>query len=179
VATQVETSRERRLNLYEVLQVSTIASPEVVQAAYRALARAYHPDVNPSPEAARQMRQLNAAYGVLSDPEKRARYDAVRVRPMRARRDPAPTEPITRPVPRTSPNLTVIRGGATTVTPRVSPGSGPKLGRVLFALAFLMLLFAALGYGVYLAAGALEDEPVRAMTPNLGEPPQVVIVDGR
>jgi curved DNA-binding protein CbpA len=95
VATELDASREqRRINLYEVLQVSVKASPEVVQAAYRALARAYHPDVNPSPDAARQMRQLNAAYNVLSDPVRRARYDSVRGRPMRARREPAPVTPI-------------------------------------------------------------------------------------
>src|SRR5258708_4224886 len=109
MAAQLEASRERRLNLYEVLQVSTNACPEVVQAAYRALARAYHPDVNPSSDAARQMRQLNAAYSVLSDPERRARYDAVRVRPMRARREPVSSPTVnTRSEPRVHANVTVI-----------------------------------------------------------------------
>src|SRR5438876_7796533 len=75
----------RQLNLYEVLQVSAKASPEVIQAAYRVLARSYHPDVNASPNAARMMRQLNAAYKVLSDPERRARYDAQRAHSWRAR----------------------------------------------------------------------------------------------
>src|SRR3954447_26120785 len=86
MATSVDALANRRINLYEVLQVSPRAGQEVIQAAYRALARTCHPDVNAAPDAARQMRQLNAAYGVLSDPERRARYDAMRQRPARARR---------------------------------------------------------------------------------------------
>lgn len=63
-------------DLYELLQVSPRASLAVIQAAYRVLARTYHPDVSASPETARMMRCLNAAYDVLSDPKRRARYDA-------------------------------------------------------------------------------------------------------
>src|SRR5919199_813621 len=44
---------ERPINLYEVLQISSNASPQVVQAAYRALARVYHPDRNTSSEPVR------------------------------------------------------------------------------------------------------------------------------
>src|SRR6266498_1289849 len=65
-------------DLYELLQVSRRASPGVIQAAYRVLARNYHPDVYAGPEAVRIMRRLNAAYHVLSDSERRARYDASR-----------------------------------------------------------------------------------------------------
>src|SRR5688572_25669057 len=63
-------------DLYELLQVSPRASEGVIQAAYRVLARAYHPDVNDGPDTVRVMRRLNAAYAVLSDPKRRARYDA-------------------------------------------------------------------------------------------------------
>ncbi len=63
-------------DLYEFLQVSPRASHGVIQAAYRVLARAYHPDVNDEAETVRVMRRLNAAYHVLSDPKRRARYDA-------------------------------------------------------------------------------------------------------
>jgi curved DNA-binding protein CbpA len=63
-------------NLYEMLQVSASADPTVIHAAYRTLARSYHPDVNSSGDAAIRMRELNAAYHVLSDPDRRARYDA-------------------------------------------------------------------------------------------------------
>ncbi|MGI9146808.1 MAG: J domain-containing protein [Chloroflexota bacterium] len=63
------------IDLYELLEISPRASQEVIQAAYRVLARSYHPDVNAAPGAARRIRQLNAAYEVLSDPSGRARYD--------------------------------------------------------------------------------------------------------
>src|SRR3954452_9246855 len=90
--TRVDRDALRQLNLYEVLQVSAKASPEVLQAAYRVLARVYHPDVNTSPNAARMMRQLNAAYKVLSDPERRVRYDEQRAYRWRARPHQAPAE---------------------------------------------------------------------------------------
>jgi hypothetical protein len=47
----------------------------VIQAAYRALARSRHPDINRDPDAEDQMRRLNVAYQTLSDPVRRARYD--------------------------------------------------------------------------------------------------------
>jgi hypothetical protein len=65
---------------YAVLQVSEHADPEVIDAAYRALARKWHPDVNGDPGAADHMRAINAAYHVLRDPERRARYDREQAR---------------------------------------------------------------------------------------------------
>jgi curved DNA-binding protein CbpA len=64
--------------LYHILQVSPGARAEVIQAAYRVLARIYHPDVSAAPDADEQTRRLNAAYDVLSDPVQRASYDALR-----------------------------------------------------------------------------------------------------
>lgn len=60
---------------YQVLQVSRAAEPEVIEAAYRRLARKYHPDVNPSQQANSVMKELNWAYEILSDPVQRSRYD--------------------------------------------------------------------------------------------------------
>lgn len=60
---------------YRVLQVHPLAEPEVVDAAFRRLARKYHPDVNPAPDAAATMAQIVAAYELLSDPDRRADYD--------------------------------------------------------------------------------------------------------
>jgi DnaJ domain len=65
---------------YEILQVSSKAGPEVIDAAYRRLARRYHPDVNPSKAADQRMRELNQALEVLMDPRKRADYDRRRQR---------------------------------------------------------------------------------------------------
>lgn len=64
-----------RGTLYDVLQVSPWCEPEVIQAAFRALARTRHPDVNRDADAEEQMRRLNVAYQTLSDPERRSRYD--------------------------------------------------------------------------------------------------------
>ncbi len=66
------------MDLYAVLQVDPKAQAEVIEVAYRRLARIYHPDVNKAPDAEAVMKRLNRAYEVLSDPKKRAKYDRVR-----------------------------------------------------------------------------------------------------
>lgn len=65
-------------DLYEVLQVQDSADPEVIDAAYRSLARKYHPDVNNSSDAKERMQRINNAYNVLRDPWKRSVYDQKR-----------------------------------------------------------------------------------------------------
>jgi hypothetical protein len=75
---------QETVDLYEVLQVSPRASRDVIQAAYRVLARNAHPDVNPTPDASQRIREINAAYRVLNSPESRARYDLSRARARRS-----------------------------------------------------------------------------------------------
>ena len=52
---------------YEVLGVSRSATAEDVKNAFRSLARKYHPDVNKEPDAEERFKEINEAYGVLSD----------------------------------------------------------------------------------------------------------------
>ena len=75
-------------NAYLVLQVDPSADPIVIQAAYRALARRYHPD-GVVPDAAR-MAELNSAYAILRDPDARCRYDVQRAA---GRAHPVPLQP--------------------------------------------------------------------------------------
>lgn len=61
---------------YKILGVNKTTSVEEIKKAYRKLARKYHPDVNPNDkEAEEQFKEINEAYEVLTDPDKRAKYD--------------------------------------------------------------------------------------------------------
>lgn len=63
-------------NYYAILGVPIDADSDTIKRAYRQLARRYHPDLA-GPEGAVQMKRINRAYDVLSDPEKRLKYDTV------------------------------------------------------------------------------------------------------
>jgi molecular chaperone DnaJ len=60
---------------YEVLGIGRAAAPEEIKRAYRRLARELHPDTNPDPSAETEFKEVARAYEVLSDPERRQRYD--------------------------------------------------------------------------------------------------------
>ncbi|MBO0704355.1 MAG: right-handed parallel beta-helix repeat-containing protein [Candidatus Dormibacteraeota bacterium] len=100
---------ERRTH-YETLEVSESASLEVLRAAHRALVKRYHPDVGEEADPER-MKLINEAWEVLSDPERRAAYDA-------SLREPA----VLAPIAPTREELTVEPWGAT-------PVLGPALAR--------------------------------------------------
>ena len=61
---------------YAVLGIRRNASDQEVQRAYRRLAKRYHPDLHPEASTSQQMRRINQAWETLSNPARRARYDA-------------------------------------------------------------------------------------------------------
>jgi curved DNA-binding protein CbpA len=94
---------------YKTLQVDPEAEDEVITAAYRRLARKYHPDVAPGAEAAARMAAINAAFDRIGEPARRAAYDRDRaVREAMARRASEPQA-----------------SGAAAASPAGSPPEGP------------------------------------------------------
>ncbi len=67
---------EHKRDYYEVLGVEKSADDAAIKKAYRALAKKYHPDMNPGDaEAEKRFKEASEAYAVLSDPEKKSKYD--------------------------------------------------------------------------------------------------------
>jgi curved DNA-binding protein CbpA len=91
-------------DFYAVLGLKPGATVDEVKKRYRELARRYHPDINPSPDAAQKIKAVNEAYHILGDPDRRATYDAERFLSERSA-PPAPTKPASTPAtpPRNAP----------------------------------------------------------------------------
>jgi curved DNA-binding protein CbpA len=122
------------LDPYEVLQVAPTAETEVVRAAFRALAQRYHPDVA-GPEGEARMRELNAAWEIVRDPENRAAHDRARTE------GSADATPGASPSARPGPDPGVVSRptpprAAPPWTGRAGPAPGHPSGSVL-------------GFGVY------------------------------
>jgi curved DNA-binding protein CbpA len=108
---------------YKVLQVDPEAEDEVIAAAYRRLARKYHPDVGGGPEAAARMTALNAAWELIGEPARRAAFDRHRAVETALARRTAETRPAPahRWTPVSRPPETVSRDWS---SGRSSTGSG-------------------------------------------------------
>ena len=86
-------------NYYSILGIPRTATPAEIKRAFRQRARQLHPDVNPSPDATARFQELNAAYHLLINPLRRARYDRTGSAARRAYRPPSPRPAPVRPSP--------------------------------------------------------------------------------
>jgi curved DNA-binding protein CbpA len=111
---------------YKILQVDSEAEFEVIEAAYRRLARKYHPDVSDTPETRERMVAINGAWEELRTPERRAKADRARARagvapapaPAPGPAAQAPRQPTSARPPRPSPF------GVPAGAPAPAPGDG-------------------------------------------------------
>ena len=102
---------------YSILGVPAAATTEEIRAAYRRLARQYHPDLNAGPEAEARMKEINHAYATLSDPQRRRHYDIYGVS------EPPAADP-TRHRPQNGPRPTATSSSR----PRTYSPSSPQRG---------------------------------------------------
>ena len=121
-----ELRRKPEVDYYKVLQVDPDAEFEVIEAAYRALSKKYHPDINRAPEAMDRMARINSAYTILGDASKRRDYNYLRNGSLKVA---VPAAPPTNPVPKAPPVQAEPRPAnfKTTFTPS-SPPSNRKQG---------------------------------------------------
>lgn len=108
---------------YKVLQVDPEAEHEVIEAAYRRLARKYHPDVSREPDAHEKMIAINKAWEQLRDPVKRAAVDRARLRASGTAAWVAAADAHARTA-QTGPPAQEPRGPGATWTAPASPSSG-------------------------------------------------------
>lgn len=115
--------KSERTDLYRVLQVDPSANPLVIQAAYRALAQIFHPDLSGDAE---EMKRINAAWEILGDPRRRKQYDIER-----AGRHPAPAQrPSPAGIPTAPPRAHAAPASPSTRsnTQRAEDHAGPPVG---------------------------------------------------
>lgn len=106
---------------YKTLQVHPDAAQEIIDAAYRALSKKYHPDISKHPRANEHMMEINLAYGVLSEPLKRKQYNLELIRSARSSGGfPA------RPGAATAPSPATEASASPSSAPVYRPAHAPK-----------------------------------------------------
>ena len=113
--------RDPDFDPYKVLQIDPEADLEIIQVVYRRLARKYHPDVTPGPDAANRMLELNTAFEILGDAARRERFDRDRALREQARRDQ-----VIRPSESDAPDPARTPGSGSGAG--AARGTGPDLG---------------------------------------------------
>ena len=123
------------LDAYKALQVDPEAEDEVISAAYRRLARKYHPDLAGGPEAVSRMAAINAAWELIGEPATRADYDRTRTSVIggpATRHHPSAAPPASETVSRDWTSGRSTQGGGFDPSMRAADGlggAGPPPGR--------------------------------------------------
>ena len=120
---------------YRELEVDPAASTETIRAAYMALAKRHHPDLNPSRSAAERMQRLNDAYAVLGGEKRRRAYDAVR-----AHQFPATVEPSSAVAADSASALATIPAGLLGSRLRLGRGRATLLASTVGAASAVLLI---------------------------------------
>ena len=113
-----------RIDPYKILQVDSEAEDEVIQAAYRRLARKYHPDLAATDEAAQRMSAINAAWELIGDPAARQAFDRARAAEAASAANPA-SSPTTGASASASRPSTPPRGSTSKAGPAAAPPQPP------------------------------------------------------
>jgi hypothetical protein len=141
--------------------VSSHASQEVIQAAYHVLARTWHPDVNKNPDAPRRIREINGAYEVLSDGQRRATYELQRARLRRRERVRATAD---RPPAPAAGGVVRGRGSDVSARSAVHVATRERLpllsGPALLALAVVAALMVATVLLVWVGLVLTDETPI-------------------
>ena len=131
------------MNLYDVLEVSSNASKEVITGAYKILARRYHPDRNQGIDNKRfeeKMKELNNAYEILSDEFKRAEYDLSIKQHHRNQAEPKPQpQPQPRPQSQSSREQERTSEYRSTVNSDQKPKNKSKFSNLGWGTKFLLI----------------------------------------
>lgn len=137
-------------NPYEILQVSTKAEPEVIEAAYKRLAQKYHPDKNLSIDAKSRMQDINWAFSILGDTEKRKLFDSTQRNTLEERRKSAnynaPSISRQRPmpsarVPRPKTKTAYTPNSQATVTKDSQVDKSSPFSKFIIGLGILLLFY--------------------------------------
>jgi WD40 repeat protein len=141
-------------NYYAILGVPIDTDSETLKRAYRQLARRYHPDLA-GPEGAVQMKRINRAYDVLSDPEKRQQYDAIISGIIDLRKGMARPRPMER---RFSPAEDIEFDGLSIFSTKGPFHPGPKIRTTLGVVSALSSVPSP--DGLHIAAGSLDGKGI-------------------
>jgi DnaJ domain len=150
-------------DLYDVLGVPPAASEAEIRRAFHALAKRYHPDINPgSPDAARRFVEVGDAAETLLDPRRRARYDESRT-PRIPARPPAAAPKPPPPPPRTAPAQPASPPDAPKPARERPDYSAAKLWR---AVAAILAMLASVAFWIHFDPGTATSQKEYGMPTN-------------